>query len=61
MPIITCTSSISGRLSSTTGSSVSSVAARQGSAAFLLPLGRKAPFSGWPPSIRYLSMMSGQV
>ena len=58
MSIITCTSSISGMLRRTTGSSVSRVAARQGSAAFLLPLGRRRPCSGWPPSIRYLNIRS---
>ena len=53
---MTCTSSISGRLRRVTGSPVSRVAARQGKAAFLLPLARRLPRRGWPPSIRYLNI-----
>src|SRR5215211_7634623 len=40
----------------TIGSSVSSVAASNGSAAFLFPAGVTSPFNGTPPSITNLSM-----
>src|SRR5438876_9149370 len=47
---------MSGRLRSTIASSVSSVAARIGSAAFLLPPGRTDPSSRRPPSTMKRSM-----
>jgi hypothetical protein len=56
MSIMTRTSSISGILRRITGSSDIRAAAIQGRAAFLLPLARMVPFTGWPPSILYWYM-----
>ena len=50
------TSRIRGTLRSTTSSSVRSVAASAGRAAFLLPAGTTVPDSGWPPSMMNFSM-----
>ena len=58
---MTCTSSMSGMLRSTTGSRVRRVAAMQGRAAFLLPEARTLPRMGCPPSISYLYMMRSSV
>lgn len=56
--IMTLTSSIAGMLCNITGLSVSSVAAIQGRAAFLLPLILMLPFNGKPPVITYEPMPS---
>ena len=53
---IASTSRMRGMLRSTTSSSVRSVAARAGRAAFLLPAGTTVPDSGWPPSMTNFSM-----
>ena len=53
---IASTSRIRGMLRSTTSSSVRSVAASAGRAAFLLPAGTMVPDSGWPPSMMNFSM-----
>src|SRR5512132_2819407 len=49
---IVSTSRMRGMLSRSTGPSASTVAARMGSAAFLLPAGRMVPCSGRPPRTR---------
>ena len=54
--IMVRTSPMLGRLCSVTGSSVSSVAARIGKAAFLLPLGVMVPHRGTPPWMMNCSM-----
>src|SRR5215212_6542506 len=50
-----------GMLRTTTSSSVRSEAASTGSAAFLLPAGATVPESGYPPSMRNLSMGRASV
>ena len=55
--LATITSRICGILFKMTGSSVKSVAASIGSAAFLLPAGLTSPLSGIPPSIRNFSII----
>ena len=51
------TSRIRGTLRSNTSSSVRSVAARIGRAAFLLPAGSSVPESGCPPSMTNFSIV----
>ena len=53
------TSRMRGMLSSSQGPSASSVAARMGSAAFLLPAGRMVPLRARPPRTLYRSGMAG--
>ena len=55
---ITCTSRMSGTLSSTTSSSVRRHAARIGRAAFLSPLGTMVPDSARPPRMTSLSWLT---
>jgi hypothetical protein len=55
---MTRVSSISGMFFKVTGSSVRRAAARQGRAAFLLPLALTLPLRGHLPSISYLCMCS---
>src|SRR6266536_4063042 len=54
---IVSTSRIRGTLSSRQGPSASSVAARMGRAAFLLPAGRIVPWSGRPPETQNVDAM----